>query len=69
VVGDRKIEAVINEVIRMKTLIIKSLLTSLFQREEKAALERGAGVRNSPLWQRGARGDFSIMMPYELLNE
>jgi hypothetical protein len=34
--------------IRMKTFIIKSLLPSLYQREEIP-----------PLWQRGVKGDFS----------
>jgi hypothetical protein len=51
-------EKVINKVIIMNTLIIKSLLTSrpakpfgraLFQREEKSPLERGAGVCNPSL--------------------
>jgi hypothetical protein len=41
----------------MKESITKSLLTSLFQRE-------GIGL----LWQRGARGDFSIIMPYFLFS-
>jgi len=49
-------------VISMKTLIVKSLLTSLCQREEKfPSIKRG--LRGTPLWQRGARGDFSIMIP------
>jgi hypothetical protein len=37
----------------MKTLIVKSLLTSLYQREEKSPLERGLGVCNPSLAKRG----------------
>jgi hypothetical protein len=41
-------------------MLIKSLLTSLFQREGYLPLyQEGSGVY-PPLWKRGVRGDFLI---------
>jgi hypothetical protein len=66
----------------MMTFIEKSLLPSLFQREVVFPLfskEGRAGLRLlmmpsrvggsiSPLWKRGARGDFiNIVAPFELI--
>ena len=57
-----------NAVISMKTLNIKSLLTSLCQREEMRPFERICpSEMMSPLLQRGERGDFSMMMTLLML--
>ncbi len=44
----------------MITSFEKSLLASLFQREDLFPfIKRGVGCVYSPLWQRGEKGDFS----------
>ncbi len=53
----------------MRIIIRKSLLTSLCQREEFPLIKGGLRGLFTPLWKRGARGDFPIKCAfiYEIL--
>jgi general secretion pathway protein I len=59
----------INSLIIITTLIVKSLLTSLCQREGKSPLERGVGVCNPSLVKRGKGRFFNqCQFNFETLN-